>query len=92
MEKGNFYGYMGDIIDCIQEKVDRIAEIQYENDECKPIFNVSVLWEEGDEQSIVLTCTHLGRSFSRVLFPEYRCFYGYDSLESVVKGLYNQTM
>lgn len=85
-------GYMDDIIDCIQEKVNKLALNLYEDDKCYPVFKVSVLWKNQTTQEVILNCTHLGRTFSRVLFPREECFFEYDSLGDVIVGLYNQTM
>lgn len=85
-------GYIEDIIDCIQNRVDTIVNKEYGGDRCFPIFKVSVLWKNKTTQEIILNCTHLGRTFSRVLFPREECFWEYDSLGDVIVGLYNQTM
>ncbi|HBF77168.1 MULTISPECIES: hypothetical protein [Clostridium] len=85
-------GYIKDIINCIQERTDTIVAKCYEDDSCYPIFKVSVLCENKESQKIILNCTHLGRTFSRVLFPNNKCFYEYESLGDVIEDLYNQTM
>lgn len=85
-------GYIEDIIDCIQNRVDVIVNKEYSEDRCLPIFKVSVLWKNKTTQEIILNCTHLGRTFSRVLFPREECFWEYDSLGDVIVDLYNQTM
>ena len=85
-------GYYKDIIDCIQERVDILVKDNYATDPCYPVFKVSILWENEDTQKIILNCTHLGRTFSRVLFPVKENFWGYDELGEMVTYLYNQTM
>lgn len=85
-------GHYNCIIDCIQKQIDKLVDDKYSGDECMPIFTVSVLWRNADTQEIVLTCTHLGNSFSRVLFPIMDGFWGYDALGDIVESLYNQTM
>ena len=85
-------GHMKDIIDCIQERIHIIVDKYYKTDSCYPVFEVSVLWENKESQKIILNCTHLGSTFSRVIFPNNKCFWGYESLGDVVEDLYNQTM
>ena len=85
-------GHYKDIIDCIQERVDVLVNNSYKNDECYPEYKVSILWKNNDTQEIILNCTHLGRTFSRVLFPVQENFWGYDWLGEMVESLYNQTM
>lgn len=86
-------GFYKDIIDCIQDRVDILVKDKYSWDtQCYPEFKVSVLWANEDNQQIILTCTHLSRSVSRVLFPVKDNYYGYDFLGEVVEDLFNQTM
>lgn len=84
--------YQLDIISIIQNHVIDISKSLYSNDICFPIFMVSVLHYDKDKQSIILTISHNDRNFSRMLFPQKDCFYGYDSLCKIMKDLYNQTM
>lgn len=91
-EQKELVGFYKDIIDCIQERIDAISKEKYKNDKCFPEFKVSILWINNDTQQILLNCTHLGRTFSRVLFPIKKNFYEYDWLGEVVESLYNQTM
>lgn len=84
--------YYDDIIDTLQDKINTIANELYKNDNCKPKFYVSIIFEEEYNQKIILTIEHLGVKFSRVLFPVKENFYGYENLVDVVKSLYNQTM
>lgn len=88
--KNNQEIFYGDIIDCLQEKVNEIAEIKYANDICKPKFIVSLLNEK--EHKILLTVKHLGFCMTNVVFPDLECNYGYPNLEEQIKWLYNQTM
>ena len=85
-------GHYKDIIDCIQDRVDKIIETEYASDDCLPIAIVSVLWKNNNEQTILLNLTHLGRTFSRVLFPVKDGYWGYDYLGDMIRELYNQTM
>lgn len=85
----NFYE---DILDIIQIKVNEITDKDWDNDECKPEFKVSLLNENINNQKILLTVTHLGNSFTETLFPRDDSHYGYDTLESFMVDLYNRTM
>lgn len=89
MKEANYYY---DITNCIQKQVDKIIEKEYKDDECSPTFNVSILYKSDKDQSIIITCVHNLRSFSRVLFPREECYYGYDSLGDIIRDMYNQTM
>ncbi len=80
-----------DIVKIIQEAVDKINNDHWNTDECKPIFIVSILYNK-KSQSILLTCQHMGESFSRIIFPKEDCYEGYDSLFKEMRNLYNQTM
>lgn len=84
--------YYKDIIECIQSEVDKFVEEEYKTDKCKPQYVVSILFLNENDQKITLNCTHLGRTFSRVLFPRKECYYEYDNLKDVIIDLYNQTM
>lgn len=84
--------YYKDIIECIQSEVDKLVEEEYKADKCKPQYVVSILFLNENDQKIILNCTHLGRTFSRVLFPRKECYYEYDNLKDVIIDLYNQTM
>ena len=84
-----------DICDVIQESVDKILEKNWENDECKPVFIVS-LFQTGEKESVqhqlLLTIRHCGFSVSRVIFPRIEYKYGYESIEQEMEWLYNTTM
>ncbi|KAA9007303.1 hypothetical protein F4V43_02110 [Paenibacillus spiritus] len=87
-----------DIIQCIQEKVDKIFDEIYSINECQPAFTISLLFEgAGDnkhdmEHKIVLTVEHNDFAFSKVIFPNVKNTYGYESLEEEMRYLYNRTM
>jgi hypothetical protein len=80
------------IIDIVNDEVQKIAKEMYKNDKCKPVFMVSVFTKEEKEDTIMLTVTHSGHSFSKIIFPKKNCYYGYSSLEDEISGLYNRTM
>ena len=77
-------GHYKDIIDCIQDRVDILVKNNYSSDQCYPIFKISILYENENTQKIILNCTHLGRTFSRVLFPVKENFWEYDWLGDIV--------
>lgn len=83
--------YFKSVIDCTQEEVDKICEDVYYNDDCKPVFLVS-LNSEGDCDKLILTVTHLYQSFSETLFPRKDMPYGYETVEYMMKNMYNRTM
>ena len=81
----------------LQKEVNRLANKYWSNDKCKPKYIVSILYDKDlrdgkISQYIILTCKHANSSFSSVLFPKNECFYGYESILSCMKDLYNQTM
>lgn len=78
------------IIDCVQEEVDRICDNKWEIDQCKPKFLVSLNSEYTDK--LILTITHMGQSFSETLFPRLDMPYGYESVEYMMRQMYNRTM
>ena len=82
------------IIDIIQDKVNEICEEIWKDDDCRPIFKVSILFEGEHLKNhrIILTITHLKRSYSRIIFNDEDSFYGYGNIEDEMKDLYNQTM
>lgn len=42
-------------------------------------------------QKILITIYHLGRRFTRTLFPRYDSYHGYDSIADLIEDMYNQT-
>lgn len=83
-----------DIIDVLQEYVDKIANEHWKDDtSCPPKFWVSLLndsMENECEYKIILTIDH-NYKFSRVIFPQ-KSRYGCDSLFSDMALLYNKTI
>ena len=83
-----------DIIDVLQEYVDKIANEHWKsNTDCPPKFWVSLLNDFPEDEckhKIILTIDH-GYKFSRVIFPQ-KNRYGYNSLFSDMELLYNKTM
>ena len=70
-----------------QEEVDRIAGEHWKEDECEPVFIVSVFLN-----SLMLTCKHRSFAFSERLFPEDTMIYGLNTIEELMTSLYNRTM
>lgn len=79
------------IVDCIQEQVNDVAT-QWSQDQCPPFFLVSVGKDGGNRDILMLTVTHSNKSFTEVLFPREDSHYGYDSIHSMMKNMYNRTM
>lgn len=82
-----------DIVETIQTQVNNIVQEKYQNDECKPIFLVSLL----ENDKILITCKHLASCFSETIFPMEEketddWVYGLQSLECYIVDLYNRTM
>ena len=80
-----------DIVGLINEYVQEIAKDNWKVDKCPPEFWVSVCGY-GNEQKIMITVNHLGSKFTEVLFLIKDATYGYDSLLTEMKYLYNRTM
>ena len=83
--------YFKSVIDCIQEEVNRICEDKYKDDDCKPIFLVSLITEK-EYDKLILTITHSFQSFSETLFPRCDSIYGYETIEYMMGMMYNRTM
>lgn len=81
-----------DIVQCIQERVDKLVRDKYASDECPPIYTVSVLYEGATEHKLILTIQHCEMCFSSVIFPRPEMKFGYEPLEYEIIQLYNQTM
>lgn len=70
-----------DTIQLINKEVQRVINVNYGEDGKSPVTAVVSIFDE----SILLTLTHMGRSYSDKIHPEI-------SLESIITKLYNQTM
>lgn len=81
-----------DIIDVIDEVVQKLAEESWREDECPPEFWVSLNNEDMNNQSIMITINHLGYKFTEKLFPRKDARYGYGGLREQMMNMYNQTM
>lgn len=84
--------YNKDILDVLQDHANKIVTDYWKDDDCTPVFRVSIINEDMNNQKILLTITHLGSSFTYTLFPRTNSYYGYESLENMMINMYNQTM
>lgn len=82
-----------DIIDVLQEYVNKVAAEYWESDiTCPPKFWVSLQNESSKvPHKIILTINH-NCKLSMVIFPQQDKGYSYDSLFSDMEFLYNKTM
>lgn len=88
-----------DVVNIIEEYVQRLAKehwendgCPWENDGCPPEFWVSLNNEDMNNQKIMITVSHLGRKFTENLFPRSNTEYGYGSVLDLMINMYNQTM
>ena len=81
-----------DVVSIIEEKIQEYAKNFWCDDACPPEFFVSLNNEDQDNQAIMITVKHLGRSFTEKLFPRKNTEYGYDSVVDQMLNMYNQTM
>lgn len=81
----------------LQREVDRLSNIMYDKDDCKPIFKVSINCDNNRDfaPDLYLICEHCGMTVNRKinLFPKTECgFYTEFSLAEFMTYLYNCTM
>lgn len=88
----NFINSSIDIINIIDEIVQIYAKENWKDDDTPPEFWVSLNNEDDNNQSIMITISHLGHKFTEKLFPINNTRYGYGSLLSQMINMYNQTM
>lgn len=81
-----------DIVNLIEEKVQKLAANRWANDDCPPEFWVSLNNEDINNQCIMITIHHCGYKFSEKLFPRKNTEYGYESVVNQMISMYNQTM
>jgi hypothetical protein len=81
-----------DIISIIEEKVQQWANDYWNEDECPPEFWVSLNNEDENNQSIMISISHLDSKFTERLFPRKDTQYGYNSVINQMISMYNQTM
>jgi hypothetical protein len=92
MEKHSQVLYGLDIVNILDEYVQEFQKKEWKDDECPPNFKVSLYNEDMNNQQILITVTHLGNSFTNILFPRKNTEYGYETLENMMINMYNQTM
>lgn len=82
----------------LQREVDRLTEIMYKNDNCKPIFKVSINCDKPKEYNpdLYLTCEHCGMSVNRKIklftINKESIWYNEFNLKIFMEHLYNCTM
>ena len=81
-----------DIINIIDEAVQILSKKNWKEDICPPEFWVSLNNEDMNNQTIMITVSHLGYRFTEKLFPRKNTEYGYDNLLDQMINMYNQTM
>ena len=81
-----------DIISIIEEKVQQWANDYWNEDECPPEFWVSLNNEDENNQSIMISISHLDSKFTERLFPRKDTEYGYNSVINQMISMYNRTM
>lgn len=89
MEQTLFYE---SIIQLIDNHVQKISKSNWNKDNCPPVFFVSLDNEDENNQKILITISHAGMCFTKTIFPRNDTYYGYDSIENLMKNMYNQTM
>lgn len=81
-----------DIVTLINDHVQQLAEDQWKDDRCPPVFWISLNNEDENNQSIMITINHLGLKFTERLFPRKTTDYGYKSIINQMINMYNRTM
>lgn len=84
--------YDTNIIDVLDEYIQKLAATKWKEDSCPPIFWLSLDNDIEEQHKIILTINHLGSKFSEVLFPRTDAHYGYNSILHHMEQLYNRTM
>ena len=80
------------IVDILEEHIEKLTKEHWEGDSCQPEFWVSLNNEDMNNQSIMITINHLGLKFTEKLFPRQDTEYGYESVLNQMINMYNQTM
>ena len=80
------------IVNILEEEVQKLVKEHWKNDDCPPEFWVSLNNEDMDNQTILITINHLGNKFTERLFPRRNTEYGYESVLNQMIDMYNQTM
>lgn len=90
MNKHDLYNWS--IIDLIEFSIQELVSKEWEDDDCKPEFWISVNNDDMNDQRILITINHLGNKFTQSLFPRQGTEYGYDSVLGQLKSMYASTM
>ena len=80
------------IVNILEEEVQKLVKEHWKNDDCPPEFWVSLNNEDMDNQTILITINHLGSKFTERLFPRRNTEYGYETVLNQMINMYNQTM
>lgn len=85
------------IINYLQEVVNQIAKEEFKNDVCPPTFTVSLIqrydeYGKINNHEIGLTINHLGKNFTRTIFPLVFQHFDYPDLKEEMRYLYNNTI
>ena len=80
------------IVNILEEEVQKLVKEHWKNDDCPPEFWVSLNNEDMDNQTILITINHLGNKFTERLFPRRNTEYGYETVLNQMINMYNQTM
>ena len=91
-KKYNQVAFGLNIVEIIEKEVDRLVEDYWDDDDCQPVFWVSLNNEDMDNQSIMISINHNGIKFTERLFPRKDTDYGYGSVIAQMINMYNQTM
>lgn len=81
-----------DIVEIIDKEIQRLTKEEWNDDDCLPVFSVSLNNEDVNNQSIMLTIEHLDSKFTWKLFPRNDAQWGYDSVLNLMVNMYNRTM
>lgn len=91
-KKYNLSAFGLDIISILEERVQEDAKEYWKDDKCPPEFWVSLNNEDPNNQSIMISISHLGCKFTEKLFPRNNTGYGYESILNQMINMYNKTM
>ena len=81
-----------DVLELMQDSINKIVEYEYFEDSCKPLFTLSVMGYK-EEAKIVLNIEHNNLKFSSILFPNEHITYNNGlNIYEEIRCLYNRTM
>lgn len=86
-------GFCDSILDILQNHINQLVIKNWEWDQqCKPIFYVSIMTDLDKRDNVMLTIDHRGVKFTELLFPRSDAHWGYDSLFDEMEQMFNRTM